>query len=387
MASAWDAARLASRRPLRKAYKPVAPVGVKLETASHFTDDVERFYLGGKEFGTCKGCGYHVCSCVKPSVFAQLSERVDGVRKEHAEQGYALNGSIRLIASKYIAIGKPGMFVDSARNICVGIHPHDEPEVRFALGLRVDEDVKPKPEPVQSGSLCALYQQKAELEAQLMSQAREAMQDQLRANMQRSAAYRALEAKHQSTRGKSLDGPMIDESKFMLDLQGKSGRELGLPTEPDKRQAAINLLTTGRIDPCPYAKCKLGAHHIGPCVVVDARVPPGASFLLPPSDEQLKAFNVRTCFVCNKPNTGSGAACHACFAKADAEAKPFRDALDAKIKTLMRHASRPTYVLESNPPDPEFAREYFCERRRIDCGCTGQMHDLMCPKSRRERME
>jgi hypothetical protein len=38
-------------------------VGAKLDTASHFTDDVERHHLGGQEFGTCKGCGYHVCSC------------------------------------------------------------------------------------------------------------------------------------------------------------------------------------------------------------------------------------------------------------------------------------------------------------------------------------
>lgn len=62
MAIRWDAARAKSQQPARK-YRPCAPVGKWQSTASHFTDNVERRHLGGREFGTCVDCGYHVCSC------------------------------------------------------------------------------------------------------------------------------------------------------------------------------------------------------------------------------------------------------------------------------------------------------------------------------------
>lgn len=42
----WDAARAASQRPTRK-YKPVGPVGEATPLA----------------IISCRGCGYHVCSC------------------------------------------------------------------------------------------------------------------------------------------------------------------------------------------------------------------------------------------------------------------------------------------------------------------------------------
>jgi hypothetical protein len=63
-------------------------------------------------------------------------------------------------------------------------------------------------------------------------------------------------------------------------------------------------------------------------VIADPRVPPGAIY-------GIKMVE-RPCFVCGRQmSAGEGAACHACVHKADAEAKPFRDALDARIKALM----------------------------------------------------
>lgn len=53
--STWDMARLASKRPLRKPYKPVGPVGVR---APRTADSLAP---------ACPGCGYHVCSCPKPA--------------------------------------------------------------------------------------------------------------------------------------------------------------------------------------------------------------------------------------------------------------------------------------------------------------------------------
>lgn len=47
---------------------------------------------------------------------------------------------------------------------------------------------------------------------------------------------------------------------------------------------------------------------------------------------------LRACIVCSVPHNGSGAACLTCVQRADAEAKPFRDAMHEKIKTLAKHA-------------------------------------------------
>jgi hypothetical protein len=63
MTQPWNAAKAASKRPLPKPRKTHGPVGEKQDIASHFVDNVDRHYLGEQEFGTCKGCGYHVCSC------------------------------------------------------------------------------------------------------------------------------------------------------------------------------------------------------------------------------------------------------------------------------------------------------------------------------------
>ena len=50
------------------------------------------------------------------------------------------------------------------------------------------------------------------------------------------------------------------------------------------------------------------------------------------------ASQLRPCFVCSVPHNGGGAACLTCVQRADAETKPFRDAMDEKIKTLAKHA-------------------------------------------------
>jgi len=65
----WDAARARSRE-LRRKYKPVGPVGEKLdatpfavmmEAGSHA--ERRRAYVSPTEVGCCVDCGYHVCSC------------------------------------------------------------------------------------------------------------------------------------------------------------------------------------------------------------------------------------------------------------------------------------------------------------------------------------
>lgn len=75
--SAWDMARLASKRPLRKPYKPVAPVhptGITpigiVATLRECRDDdgVQRHFIpeqpaNGERWSSCLKCGYTVCSC------------------------------------------------------------------------------------------------------------------------------------------------------------------------------------------------------------------------------------------------------------------------------------------------------------------------------------
>ena len=66
--SRWDAARAASRRPLRK-YKPCGPVGEKQDCiADHMRDRARgrvatSLWLDPQEVSACAGCGYHLCSC------------------------------------------------------------------------------------------------------------------------------------------------------------------------------------------------------------------------------------------------------------------------------------------------------------------------------------
>lgn len=59
--TAWDAARAASKRPLRKSYKACAPVGERL--CSDTGDLFERVIFNEGEVSACEDCGYHVCSC------------------------------------------------------------------------------------------------------------------------------------------------------------------------------------------------------------------------------------------------------------------------------------------------------------------------------------
>lgn len=64
----WDAARAASRRPLRT-YKPCGPVGEKmlqhplLGMQLHTTDGSPHVY----DIRACDDCGHQICSCVKES--------------------------------------------------------------------------------------------------------------------------------------------------------------------------------------------------------------------------------------------------------------------------------------------------------------------------------
>lgn len=62
MATRWDAARGASRR-VKRTYKPVAPVGEFRPTHSWTGPVRHRTTIGPYDVSTCRGCGYHVCSC------------------------------------------------------------------------------------------------------------------------------------------------------------------------------------------------------------------------------------------------------------------------------------------------------------------------------------
>lgn len=60
--TSWDAARSASRRPLRKAYRPVGPVYPEQQLLVVRTNRNGRLMSGDE---TCYGCNFHVCSCAK----------------------------------------------------------------------------------------------------------------------------------------------------------------------------------------------------------------------------------------------------------------------------------------------------------------------------------
>ena len=58
--TSWNAARLASERPLSKR-KEHAPVGERL--SSDVGDDFERGRFGDGEVSCCEDCGMHICAC------------------------------------------------------------------------------------------------------------------------------------------------------------------------------------------------------------------------------------------------------------------------------------------------------------------------------------
>lgn len=78
MAQRWDAARAASRRPLRKPYKPFGPMGDQShlalvdmnEIAGRMKYNPDHPGRGALDYTACK-CGYIVCSC-RPEFVADL---------------------------------------------------------------------------------------------------------------------------------------------------------------------------------------------------------------------------------------------------------------------------------------------------------------------------
>jgi hypothetical protein len=110
-------------------------VGAKLDTASHFTDDVERHHLGGQEFGTCKGCGYHVCSCKPRECSFETLQTAFGELKVIADPRVTQGG---ICVFKADAEAKPFRDALDARiKALMGLMPYASYEL---LAAALDED-------------------------------------------------------------------------------------------------------------------------------------------------------------------------------------------------------------------------------------------------------
>jgi hypothetical protein len=67
--STWDAARIASKRPLPKPRKMMESVGRQIDANRNCMSDMEinrpdarRVWFAPGECSACQCCGYHVCS-------------------------------------------------------------------------------------------------------------------------------------------------------------------------------------------------------------------------------------------------------------------------------------------------------------------------------------
>lgn len=81
MSAPWDAARAASRRPLRKPYKVCGPVYPEGLTAIGLACNYKR----GDDGGTCRKCGHVLCSC--------QPEHIVGMDVGYGDQSVVLHGT------------------------------------------------------------------------------------------------------------------------------------------------------------------------------------------------------------------------------------------------------------------------------------------------------
>lgn len=94
MATPWNMAKVASLRPLRKPYKPVAPVGVALTCDETLGDDdeFERRKTSVFEYSACNDCGYHVCDCVRQQAMRDRAYQAERAAQRLAEEKAAEAG-------------------------------------------------------------------------------------------------------------------------------------------------------------------------------------------------------------------------------------------------------------------------------------------------------
>lgn len=118
--STWDAARLASRRPLPKPRKMMGPVGDELLDNRRTTP-----MLDIHDYMSCHGCGHHVCSCahllhdrIAPTsgrlISASPMDTRGGCRSDAPTAG-ALTGVSATSHALWKPI-EPKLFDDSARD-------------------------------------------------------------------------------------------------------------------------------------------------------------------------------------------------------------------------------------------------------------------------------
>lgn len=115
----WNAAKAASRRSIRK-YKPVGPVGSKLEYYDN-EHGPKRMWLAlcdaenTKDALSCKDCGYHVCSCKPEFERTQLLGHYDSMSFRHRPQ------LPRTLAGRIDLLGALSTFAPVDREAALGL--------------------------------------------------------------------------------------------------------------------------------------------------------------------------------------------------------------------------------------------------------------------------